>query len=50
MELLRNPENAKEMGRRGRDAVLERYNFGAQVKQLIKLYQQVIAETPGEPA
>jgi glycosyltransferase involved in cell wall biosynthesis len=39
--LLRNEEQASEMGRRGRQAVLERYNWEQEAKCLISAYEAV---------
>ena len=36
--VLRHPEEAEEMGKRGRAAVIERYNWDSQAKELVKLY------------
>ena len=40
--ILRHPEEAKEMGRRGREAVIERYNWKNELPSLIKLYKQLV--------
>jgi glycosyltransferase involved in cell wall biosynthesis len=37
--LVQNPEEAAEMGRRGRAAFEERFNWDAQAEQLLSLYQ-----------
>ncbi len=39
--LLDNPELAKQMGRNGRKAVLNTYNWETQAKKLVTLYSQV---------
>jgi glycosyltransferase involved in cell wall biosynthesis len=36
--VLKHPAEAEEMGKRGRAAVLERYNWGTQAEELVKLY------------
>lgn len=36
--VLRHPEEAEEMGKRGRAAVIERYNWDTQAAELVKLY------------
>lgn len=40
--LLANPAKAAEMGRRGRTAVLERYNWGSEEKKLLALYAELL--------
>ncbi|TLM77166.1 MAG: glycosyltransferase family 4 protein, partial [Actinobacteria bacterium] len=40
--LLSDPAAAVEMGRRGREAVLERYNWEAQMPALLDLYEAVM--------
>lgn len=40
--LLDNPEIAEKMGKNGRKAVLEKYNWNSQEKELIKLYSKLI--------
>lgn len=40
--LLENQEEAEEMGKRGRRAVEERYNWGMEEKKLIQLYSELI--------
>lgn len=40
--LLDNPAKAEEMGRRGREAVLERYNWGSEEKKLLALYAELL--------
>ena len=37
--IIDNPEEAEIMGENGREAVLEKYNWGTQEKVLLKLYQ-----------
>lgn len=37
--VLTHPKEAEEMGRRGRAAVLERYNWDTQAKKLLELYR-----------
>jgi glycosyltransferase involved in cell wall biosynthesis len=36
--VLTHPEEAEEMGKRGRAAVIERYNWDTQAQELVKLY------------
>ena len=36
--LLKNPEEAEEMGNRGRKAVVKKYNWGREEKKLLELY------------
>ena len=40
--LLNNPEEMAEMGRRGREAVLTKYNFNMDLKGLIRFYKEII--------
>jgi glycosyltransferase involved in cell wall biosynthesis len=40
-QVLENPDKAKEMGKRGQKAVLEKYNWSTQEKILLKLYKSV---------
>ncbi|MCR9172245.1 MAG: glycosyltransferase family 4 protein [bacterium] len=42
--IQQNPEEAKEMGERGRKQVLEVYNWGAEEAKLISLYNSVLAD------
>ena len=39
--MLQNPTDAAEMGRNGRKAVLEKYNWEAESKKLIKFYEEI---------
>ena len=41
--LLANPEIAYEMGQRGRDAVLSRYNWGVEGDRLLEAYAGIFA-------
>ena len=41
--LLTHPDEAEEMGLRGRAAVLERYNWDTQATKLVNLYSGLIA-------
>jgi len=43
--LLDNPEEAAAMGRRGRAAVEERYNWEAESGKLIALYRRLLPDT-----
>ena len=40
--LLEHPEQAEEMGRRGRQAVLKKYNWGREEKKLLTLYRRLL--------
>jgi glycosyltransferase involved in cell wall biosynthesis len=40
--LLENPAEAEAMGRRGRAAVLSRFNWETQAKELVKLYAELL--------
>ena len=40
--LLSHPEQAEEMGRRGREAVLAKYNWSSEERKLIHLYQALL--------
>jgi glycosyltransferase involved in cell wall biosynthesis len=40
--ILEHPDEAKEMGKRGRQAVLERYSWKAEGKKLLDLYAQLL--------
>jgi len=40
--LLSNPKEAKEMGKRGRDAVLQKYNWRVEEKKLYKIYEDLL--------
>lgn len=40
--LLDHPREAAEMGRRGRRAVLERFNWSAEAKKLVGLYERLL--------
>jgi glycosyltransferase involved in cell wall biosynthesis len=42
--LLDNPEDAAAMGRNGRRAVLERFNWSAEERTLIELYRRLLRE------
>jgi len=39
--MIDNPEKAKEMGKNGRQAVLEEFNWGIEEKKLISLYRKL---------
>lgn len=41
--LLNNPEEAQQMGRNGRKAVMEKYNWNVEGKKLIALYEELWA-------
>lgn len=40
-EILSSPERAAEMGRRGRQAVMEKYNWNIEEKKMLQLYQKL---------
>ncbi len=40
--MLENPEEAEAMGQRGREAVLERFNWEQEAKALIKAYEAIL--------
>jgi glycosyltransferase involved in cell wall biosynthesis len=42
--MLENPEQAAEMGRRGRRAVLERFNWEVEAEQLLSITRKVLAQ------
>jgi len=45
--ILQNPVEAREMGRRGREAVRTRFNWATQSRALLDLYQRILP--PGSP-
>jgi len=40
--LVSNPEGAEEMGRRGQEAVRTRYNWGAESRKMLGLYEDLV--------
>jgi glycosyltransferase involved in cell wall biosynthesis len=48
--LLDNPKEAEEMGRNGRRAVEERYNWGSEERKLLNLYEELLSSTSSLPA
>lgn len=44
--LAEDPERACQMGQNGRKAVLEKFNWGAEEKKLLNLYENLITEQP----
>jgi glycosyltransferase involved in cell wall biosynthesis len=44
LELLADPDRAAQMGRNGRQAVLERYRWEPQGERLVELYARLLAE------
>lgn len=44
--ILSHPEEAEAMGQRGRQAVVERYNWEAESKKLIALYERLLPDEP----
>ncbi len=45
-QLLEDPVEAAEMGRRGRKAVLEKYNFDVALDAMIEFYKGIVSERP----
>ena len=45
--LLENPGVAEAMGKRGRDAILRRYNWDSESRRLLSLYRHLIRDVPG---
>jgi glycosyltransferase involved in cell wall biosynthesis len=41
--LICHPSNAKEMGKNGRKAVIERYNWNSEAHKLLTFYQEILA-------
>ena len=41
--LLEHPNEAEEMGRRGREAVMYKYNWESQIPILLGLYEQLLS-------
>jgi len=41
--LLMHPEEAEAMGRRGRESVLEKYNWEAEARKLLRLYERLLS-------
>ena len=41
--MLDHPDEAAAMGRRGRDAVRERYNWGQEAEKLLRFYDRLLA-------
>lgn len=48
--LLKNPAKAQAMGKRGRLAVHERYNWSAEGTRLVDLYRRLLDQKTAEPA
>jgi glycosyltransferase involved in cell wall biosynthesis len=44
IQLLKNPEDAIQKGRNGRKAMLEKFNFNMQLKELIAFYHKIAAK------
>jgi glycosyltransferase involved in cell wall biosynthesis len=44
--LLNHPEEAAAMGRRGRQAVRERYNWGVEEAKLLRVYRELLDGNP----
>ena len=43
--LIKNPDVMREMGKNGRKAVLEKYNWEQESKKLLDLYEKLLGET-----
>ena len=39
--VIEHPDQAREMGERGRKAVLEKYNWSGEYRKLIELYRRI---------
>jgi glycosyltransferase involved in cell wall biosynthesis len=44
--VLEHPREAEEMGRRGQEAMFERYNWDTQAETLVKLYSGLLDPLP----
>ena len=44
--LLENPVRADEIGKRGREAVLDRYSWAAEGEKLVRLYDDLVEISP----
>lgn len=44
--LAKDPEGARQMGRNGQKAVLEKFNWGVEEKKLLNLYENLFSEQP----
>ena len=42
--ILSHPEEAEQMGKRGRELVLQKYNWGAEELKLLRLYDEILRE------
>jgi glycosyltransferase involved in cell wall biosynthesis len=47
--LLDRPDEAAAMGKRGREAVLERYSWAAEGEKLVRFYDEILGVTSGCP-
>jgi glycosyltransferase involved in cell wall biosynthesis len=47
--LMDHPNEAAEMGRRGRDAVQRQYNWSHEAAKLLRFYEELLAPTLGAP-
>ena len=45
LDLIGNPDQAKEMGRRGREAVERHWNWGCEFPKLTALYDQILSDS-----
>jgi glycosyltransferase involved in cell wall biosynthesis len=43
LRILTHPEEAKEMGRKGREAVEREFNWQAEERKLVELYAQILS-------
>jgi glycosyltransferase involved in cell wall biosynthesis len=44
--LMRNPSRAAEMGRNGRRAVVEKFNWESEAKILVSIYEELLPPRP----
>lgn len=44
--LAQDPQGARQMGQNGQKAILEKFNWGAEEKKLLNLYENLILEQP----
>ena len=45
--ILSHPEEAEQMGKRGRELVLQKYNWGAEELKLLRLYDEILLQYNG---
>lgn len=41
--IIKNPEEAKQMGQNGKKAVLDKYNWGVEEQKLYRVYEELIS-------